>query len=104
MKRFIQKAELKPEKLEEYKKLHAKVWPDVLKTISECNLSNYTISVIGTTAISYFEYNGDNYDADIAKMENDPVTQRWWKYTKPCFKGHEDGVYYVDCEEIFHFQ
>jgi L-rhamnose mutarotase len=30
---------LRAEKLAEYKKLHASVWPDVLKTIEECNIS-----------------------------------------------------------------
>ena len=103
MRRFIQKAELKPEMVGKYRRLHSAVWPDVLKTISDCNLNNYTISLIGNTAISYFEYVGDDFDADMAKMEADPVTQEWWKHTKPCFKGHGEGVYYIDTEEIFHF-
>ena len=34
---------LKPEKLEEYKELHANVWPGVLKKIKECNIRNYSI-------------------------------------------------------------
>ena len=104
MKRFIQTAELKPEKVEEYISLHSAVWPEVLKTISDCNLSNYTISVRGTTAVAYFEYVGDDYEKDMAKMEDDPVTLEWWKHTKPCFAGHEKGVYYTDCKEIFHVE
>ena len=34
---------LKPEKVEEYKRLHAAVWPDVLTMISACNIKNYSI-------------------------------------------------------------
>ena len=34
---------LKSEKIEEYGALHANPWPDVLKTIHECNLRNYSI-------------------------------------------------------------
>ena len=102
MKRFVQIARLKPEKVDEYRRLHSAVWPDVLKTISECNLTDYTISILGNTAVSFFKYTGDDFEKDMAKMESDPVTLEWWKHTKPCFAGHEKGVYYVDCEEIFH--
>ncbi len=34
---------LKPEKIAEYKKLHASVWPEILALISQCNITNYTI-------------------------------------------------------------
>ena len=35
MKRYGTVIGLRPEKLEEYKKLHAAVWPDVLKMIKQ---------------------------------------------------------------------
>ena len=31
------------EKLEEYKRLHAAVWPKVIEMIKECNIRNYSI-------------------------------------------------------------
>ena len=102
MKRFIQIAKLKPEMTGEYRRLHSAVWDDVVKMIKECNIKNYTISLDGNTAISYFEYVGDDYEKDMAKMEADPVTREWWKHTKPCFSGHDQGVYYADCDELFH--
>ena len=34
---------LKPEKVAEYKRLHAAVWPEVLAMISACNIRNYSI-------------------------------------------------------------
>ena len=43
MKRYGSVIGVKPEKLEEYKKLHAAVWPDVLTMIKECNIRNYSI-------------------------------------------------------------
>ena len=103
MKRFIQIGELKPDMVSEYKKLHAAVWPEVLETIKKCNLSNYSISIINNTVISYFEYNGVDYDSDMKIMESDPITLKWWQYTKPCFLHHDKSVYYLDTEEIFHF-
>lgn len=103
-KRFCQRAFLKKEKIEEYRRLHAAVWPDVLKIIKACNLENYSISIMDNMVVSYFEYTGDDYDADMDKMAADPVTQEWWKHTKPCFEGHDQGVYYEDLEEIFYYE
>jgi len=103
IRRFCQRAFLKPEKIEEYRELHAATWPGVLKTISDCHLQNYSISIMGNMVVSYFEYTGDDYEADMAKMDADPITLEWWKHTKPCFMRHDEGVYYEDLEEIFYY-
>jgi L-rhamnose mutarotase len=104
MMRFGQHAILKPECVEDYKKLHSAVWPEVLRTITNCHLKNYSIYITGTDLFAYFEYVGNDYDADMARMEDDPVTQEWWKHTKPCFAQHDERVYYSDMEEIFHYE
>ena len=75
---FGQVGRLRPEKIDEYCKLHAEPWPEVLKTITDCNLRNYSIFRHNDLVFSYFEYVGDDYDADMKKMEADPVTQKWW--------------------------
>ena len=36
IRRFGQIGKLKPDKIDEYVRLHAKVWPDVLKMIQLC--------------------------------------------------------------------
>lgn len=102
VRRFGQRAELKPEKVEEYKELHKNAWSKVLETISECNIQNYSIYISGCELFAYFEYYGDDFDADMAKMEADPITIEWWKHTKPCFLHHFEQIYYSDLEEIFH--
>jgi L-rhamnose mutarotase len=105
MKRYGMVIGLKPEKLEEYKRLHAAVWPGVLKTISECNIRNYTIFLRDNTLFSYFEYVGPDYVADMARMAADPVTQRWWKETDPCqhpVASARPGEWWAPLEEVFH--
>lgn len=71
-RRFCQRAFLKPEKVEHYRQLHAATWPEVLRTIGECNLRNYSISLLGNMVVAYFEYVGEDYEADMRKMEADP--------------------------------
>src|SRR5579859_7064672 len=78
---------LKPEKLAYYKQLHANAWPGVLKRIEECNIQNYSIYLQKIDSnyylFSYFEYVGNDFDADMQKMAADTTTQRWWRETGP---------------------
>lgn len=105
MIRFGQLGKLKPEKVEEYVALHAEPWPGVLKTITDCNLKNYSIYRHGLEVFAYFEYVGEDYDADMAKMAEDPVTQEWWTHTKPCFEKYAidpGSEFYHDMQSIFY--
>jgi L-rhamnose mutarotase len=105
MKRYGSVIGVRPEKLDEYKKLHAAVWPDVLNMIKACNIRNYSIYYRDGLLFSYFEYSGDNYEADMAKMAADPMTQKWWDVCKPCQKPLDtigEGEWWADAEEVFH--
>lgn len=96
---------VKPEKLEEYKKLHATVWPKVLDMIKQCNIRNYSIYYRDGMLYSYYEYIGEDYAADMAKMAADPVTQEWWKLCDPCqapLPDRKPGEWWAEMEEVFH--
>jgi L-rhamnose mutarotase len=107
MKRYASVIGLNEEKKAEYIALHAAVWPDVLKMITECNIRNYSIYLKEPENLmfAYFEYHGDDYDADMAKMAADPVTQKWWDVCKPCqapLDTRKDGEWWADMREVFH--
>jgi len=105
MKRYGMIIGVNPDKIEEYKKLHANVWPNVLKIISECNIRNYSIYLKDNALFSYFEYTGDDFDADMDKMASDPTTQKWWDVCKPCqipLASREEGEWWANMEEVFH--
>lgn len=96
---------VRPECLDEYKRLHAAVWPGVLKMIYDCNLRNYSIYYKDGYLFSYYEYVGTDYEADMAKMAADPETQRWWDVCMPCQKPldtRKEGEWWADMEEVFH--
>ena len=93
MKRYGQVIKVKPEYLEKYKALHANPWPEVNRMIQECNIRNYSIYYRDGYLFSYYEYVGDDYEADMAKMAADPKTREWWKETDPCQVGaHGRGL------------
>ena len=105
MKRFGMAIKVRPEKLEEYKRLHANVWPDVLTMIATCNIRNYSIYHKDGLLFSYFEYHGDDFEADMARMAADPTTQQWWAVCKPCqepLDTRAEGEWWADMEEVFH--
>jgi L-rhamnose mutarotase len=90
---------------EEYERLHAAVWPEVLAKIEEVNIRNYSIYRYGELLFSYFEYVGDDFDADMAKMASDPKTQEWWDVCMPLQRPVEDrteGEWWASIPEVFH--
>lgn len=87
VQRFGMITGLKVEKMAYYKKLHAAVWPGVLKKLTECHIRNYSIYIQKIDSkyflFSYFEYTGVDFNKDMQKMAADSTTQRWWKETDP---------------------
>ncbi len=105
MKRFGHVIRLRGEKLQEYKRLHAAVWPEVLKMIRQCHIRNYTIFYRDGLLFSYYEYDGPDHAADMAKMATDSKTQEWWKLTDPCQQPVDsapEGTWWAPMEEFFH--
>jgi L-rhamnose mutarotase len=105
MKRFGSVINLKPEGIAEYEALHANAWPGVLAKITECNIRNYSIYRYGNLLFSYFEYVGDDFDGDMAKMGEDQTTQEWWAVCKPLQQPVAEIVgdeWWHDIPEIFH--
>jgi len=105
MQRYGSVIKLRPEKLAEYKEMHANVWPDVLKMIRECNIRNYSIYYKDGFLFSYFEYHGEDFAADMKKMAADANTQAWWKLTDPCqqpLETRKEGEWWASMEEFFH--
>ena len=102
MKRMMRDSDLKPEKVDEYIRIHANPWPELLELIAECNIHNYSISINGTRLLTYFEYTGEDYEADMKKMDASDIQKKWCESTKPCFLHHEEGWYYEDFTEVFY--
>ena len=98
---------LHPDKVTEYKKLHAQAWPGILAVLSACNITNYSIFLKEPENLlfGYWEYVGENFEADAAKMAADPLTQKWWKLCMPCqvpFETRKEKEWWAMMEEVFH--
>lgn len=105
MRRYGMVVGLDPARLDEYRGLHASVWPEVLETIRRCNIRNYSIYYKDGYLFSYFEYVGDDFAADMARMAADAKTQEWWAIVKPMQRplpSRRPGEWWAEMEEVFH--
>jgi L-rhamnose mutarotase len=105
MRRFGQVLGIKPEHLEEYTRLHANVWPEVLQRLAESNIHNFSIFVKDDLLFGYFEYHGTDYEGDAAQVAADPKTQAWWAINEPLqspLPTRAEGEWWAAMKEIFH--
>lgn len=101
---------LKAEKLDAYKKLHAAVWPAVVKAVRDANVRNYSIYLRKMPDGNYYlfsnmEYIGNDFQADMARLAADPEVKRWWKLTDPCqepLSDRKEGEWWAAMEEVCH--
>ena len=105
MRRYGQLIGIQPGVLDEYKRHHAAIWPDVLAMITQCNIRNYSIYYKDGLLFAYFEYVGEDFEADMAEMAADPTTQKWWDIMMPMqapIPSRAEGEWWATMEEVFH--
>ena len=105
VRRFGQLIDVRADAIEEYERLHAEPWRGVLAQIRRSNIRNYTIFRDGFHLFAYFEYFGDDFEADMAAMAADPETRRWWAIMDAMQKplpDREPGTWWKTIPEIFH--
>jgi L-rhamnose mutarotase len=71
---FLMRARV--ETLEEYKRRHADVWPEMLEALSRAGWQNYSLFARADGLIvGYVET--DDFEAALAAMQNEAVNARW---------------------------
>ena len=107
MQRMGMVIHIKPEKIDEYKALHAAPWPAIVERIRRSNITNYSIFLRepDNLLFGYWEYVGTDFEADMAAIAADPETQRWWKLTDPCqvpLESRKQGEHWAMMDNVFH--
>ena len=72
----------------------------ILKCHTDCLMIRYQ-----NLLFAYFEYIGDDYAADMAKMAADPKTREWWTWTEPMqvpLETRGPGEWWTIMKEVFH--
>lgn len=84
VRRFGSIIRIAPGRAAEYQRLHAEVWPAVARNLRAAHVRNYSIFMRGDLLFSYLEYDGDDYESDMAALAAEPVTRRWRRLTAQC--------------------
>ena len=107
VKRVGMVIEIKPEKIEEYKKLHVDSNSGVRDLLNKANIRNFSIYLQQFDndkyyLFGYYEYVGDNYDEDMAKLADEQRNIEWLKICDPIqipFKGEKS---WSEMEAVFY--
>ena len=79
---------LKPEMIEEYKRLHADEHAGVRDLLTKYNMHNFSIFLHQLPdgnwyEFGYYEYTGSDFEADMAKLAQEPRNQAWLEICDP---------------------
>jgi len=78
---------VKAEKIGEYKRLHAESNPGVRDLLNKYNIHNFSIFLHKIDGkyyeFAYYEYTGNDYEADMAGLDAEPRNKEWLKVTDP---------------------
>lgn len=101
---------VKEESLDKYKELHANPWPEINAKLKDVNIQSYSIYLTPFPdgkyyLFSYFEYVGDDFEADMKKMADDPTIRKWWKEIDSCqfpLDNRAEGEWWKSMKEVYH--
>jgi L-rhamnose mutarotase len=92
--------ELEPGNEAVYRQKHDEIWPEMVQTLHQFGIRNYSIFRRGETLFAYLEC--DDPSLLAGQREND-VIRRWWQMMRPYMRYNADGTpWSEDLQEVFH--
>ena len=76
-----------------------------MRLLTEAGVRNYSIFQKDDQLFGYFEYHGEDWATDAAKMAADPKTQEWWAIHNPMqtpLASRNEDDWWAMAEEVFH--
>ena len=97
-----------PRLIDEYRRHHEKVWPEVLQSISASGLEEMEIHLLGTRLLMIIEVNESfSFERKARADAANPKVQEWeklmWKFQQPLPEA-EPGEKWMLMERIFRWK
>ena len=106
MKRVGMVIKIKPECVDEYRRLHADSNPGVRDLLTRYHLHNFSIFLhqIGQEwfEFGYYEYTGTDFEADMAALSAEPRNQAWLEICDPLQQPLEGSQGWTEMECVYH--
>jgi len=96
---------VKRERLEEYRKRHGEVWPEMLEALRRNGWRNYSLFLREDGLLFGYVETPEGFPAALHGMQKEEVNARWQKEMAPFFEDLEGGAAdrsMVPLEEVFH--
>ena len=104
MKRVGFLLQIKKDMIDEYKKHHEAVWPEMLDALRRTGWRNYSLFLRDDGLLfGYFEAEED-LQTSLAGMEKEAINQKWQAFMAPYFESIEGrpDENFLELEEVFH--
>ena len=107
MKRVGMMIGLRDERAGDYRALHADSNPGVRDLLQKYNIHNFTIFARRLDdgreyLFGYYEYTGEDYDADMAALAAEPRNEAWLELCDPCQRPLEGETSWALMERVYH--
>ena len=97
--------ELRPEYIEKYKAVHADSHPGVRDLLNKYHMHNFTIFLHKIDGkyyeFGYYEYTGDDFEGDMAKLDAEPRNKAWLEVCDPMQKPLKGYDSWAVMEEVY---
>ena len=81
MERYAWRGRVKEGFIDEYRRRHAEIWPEMIEVLKQAGIVNYTIWNVGNEVFGYYECTkGADYAAKV--QAESPVVDKWNEYMK----------------------
>jgi L-rhamnose mutarotase len=104
MKRQAFKMKVHPGVIEEYKKRHDNLWPELHRLLKEAGISEYSIFYDHETnsLFAFQKQEGEKGSQDLGSTE---IVRKWWKYMAELMETNPDNSpVSVPLEEVFYME
>ena len=104
MKRVALKMKLNLGQVEEYKRRHDEIWPELEALLKATTINDYAIFLDEETHILFASLKIEDENL-LAELPKNPIIKRWWAYMADIMETNEDNSpKSMDLKEVFYLQ
>ena len=101
-KRNAFRMKLKPGCVDEYKKRHDEIWPELAQAHSDAGISDYSI-YFDEESLSLFAFQKLSADNSAAHLKDLEIVQKWWDHMADLMEVESNNMpVFTPLREVFH--
>jgi L-rhamnose mutarotase len=109
MEKIAFRMQLRPGHLDEYRRRHDAIWPELVAMLKAASIRDYSIHHDPATdalfATLWREDVADGATGGMDHLPHEPVMRRWWEWMGPLMETNPDGSpLSLPLETVFHLK